>query len=59
MHALSIFPSAGFEQSVTTPVLLGILVSWAFTEMFGWVYEGMETARRSQRELDKLNADLR
>ena len=38
---LPIFPRYGFDQSVTTPVLLGVLVSWFFTETFGWVFAGL------------------
>ncbi|WP_394833960.1 poly-gamma-glutamate biosynthesis protein PgsC/CapC [Pendulispora rubella] len=41
MHALAIFPSSGFDQSVTTPVLIGVLISWFFTETFGWVFAGL------------------
>ena len=41
MHVLSIFPRSGFDQSVTTPVLIGVLVSWFFTETFGWVFAGL------------------
>lgn len=40
------------------PPLRGIMIAlWVLLVPF-WVYEGMETARRSQLELDKLNADL-
>lgn len=38
---VSIFPRSGFDQSVTTPVLIGVLVSWFFTETFGWVFAGL------------------
>lgn len=38
---LPIFPRSGFDQSVTTPVLLGVLASWLFTETFGWVFAGL------------------
>lgn len=38
---LPIFPRSGFDQSVTTPVLLGVLVSWGLTETFGWVFAGL------------------
>jgi hypothetical protein len=38
---LPLFPRAAFDQSVTTPVLLGVLVSWFFTETFGWVFAGL------------------
>lgn len=41
MHVLSLFPRSGFDQSVTTPVLFGVLVSWFFTESFGWVFAGL------------------
>jgi len=41
MTVLPIFPTAGFDQSATTPVLLGVLVSWAFTEAFGWAFAGL------------------
>jgi hypothetical protein len=37
---VSLFPPSGFDQ-VTTPVLVGVLVSWFFTEMFGWVFVGL------------------
>jgi hypothetical protein len=39
--ALQIFPTAGFDRSTTTPVLLGVLISWFFTETFGWVFAGL------------------
>ena len=35
------FPRSGLDQSVTTPVLLGVLASWLFTETFGWVFAGL------------------
>lgn len=38
---LRIFPESGFDASATTPVLLGVLVSWFFTEAFGWVFAGL------------------
>src|SRR3954465_986681 len=38
---LNIFPRSGFDQSVTTPVLLGVLVSWFFTETYGWIFAGL------------------
>ena len=41
MFVLPIFPRSGFDQSVTTPVLLGVLVSWFFCETFGWVFAGL------------------
>ena len=41
MNILHIFPSAGFDRSITTPVLLGVLISWLFTETFGWVFAGL------------------
>ena len=41
LMVLPIFPRSGFDQSVTTPVLLGILASWLFTETFGWVFAGL------------------
>jgi len=41
MGILHLFPKAGFDQSATTPVLLGVLVSWVFTEAFGWVFAGL------------------
>lgn len=41
MNPLPLFPTAGFDHSVTTPVLLGVLVSWLFCETFGWVFAGL------------------
>ena len=41
MHWIPLFPPSGFDSSVTTPVLLGVLVSWFFTETFGWVFAGL------------------
>jgi hypothetical protein len=41
MHVLPLFPRSGFDQSVTTPVLLGVLVSWWLTEAYGWVFAGL------------------
>src|SRR5215470_5349647 len=41
MGVLHLFPKSGFDQSTTTPVLLGVLISWAFTETFGWVFAGL------------------
>lgn len=41
MQMLPIFPRSGFDQSVTTPVLLGVLASWGFTETLGWVFAGL------------------
>jgi hypothetical protein len=41
MAVFPIFPRSGFDQSVTTPVLLGLLVSWMFTETLGWVFAGL------------------
>lgn len=38
---LALFPKSGFDQSVTTPVLLGVLASWFATEAFGWVFAGL------------------
>jgi hypothetical protein len=38
---MHIFPESGFDQSVTTPVLLGVLVAWFFTESYGWVFAGL------------------
>ncbi len=35
------FPASGFDQSATTPVLLGVIISWLFTETFGWVFAGL------------------
>jgi hypothetical protein len=40
------------------PLRVIMIALWVLLVPF-WVYEGMETARRSQRELDKLNAGLR
>jgi len=41
VNPLHLFPTAGFDRSTTTPVLLGVLVSWLFTETFGWVFAGL------------------
>jgi hypothetical protein len=41
MLTLPIFPRSGFDQSVTTPVLLGVLASRALTETVGWVFAGL------------------
>ncbi|MBI2392469.1 MAG: poly-gamma-glutamate biosynthesis protein PgsC/CapC [Deltaproteobacteria bacterium] len=41
MNPLHLFPTAGFDRSTTTPVLLGVLISWCFTETFGWVFAGL------------------
>ncbi|MGZ3475764.1 MAG: poly-gamma-glutamate biosynthesis protein PgsC/CapC [Polyangiales bacterium] len=41
MNPLHLFPTAGFDHSTTTPVLLGVLVSWLFCETFGWVFAGL------------------
>jgi hypothetical protein len=41
VNPLQIFPAAGFDRSTTTPVLLGVLLSWFFTETFGWVFAGL------------------
>lgn len=41
MFPLHLFPTAGFDRSTTTPVLVGLLVSWFFTETFGWVFAGL------------------
>lgn len=41
MTPLHLFPTAGFDRSTTTPVLLGVLVSWFFAETFGWVFAGL------------------
>lgn len=38
---MHLFPESGFDQSATTPVFLGVLVSWFFTESFGWVFAGL------------------
>src|SRR5262249_31000883 len=38
---LELFPTSGFDRSATTPVWLGVLVSWFFTETFGWVFGGL------------------
>lgn len=40
------------------PLRVIMIALWVLLFPF-WVYEGMEAARRSQRELDKLNAGLR
>jgi hypothetical protein len=41
VNPLHLFPTAGFDHSTTTPVLLGVLVSWLFCETFGWVFAGL------------------
>ena len=41
MNILNIFPTAGFDRSTTTPVLIGVLISWLLTESFGWVFAGL------------------
>jgi len=41
VNPLHLFPTAGFDRSTTTPVLIGVLVSWFFTETFGWVFAGL------------------
>lgn len=38
---LPLFPEPGFEQSAMTPVLLGVVIAWMFTETFGWVFAGL------------------
>jgi hypothetical protein len=38
---MHLFPQSGFDQSAITPVFLGVLVSWLFTETFGWVFAGL------------------
>ena len=40
-HPLHLFPESGFDKSAVTAVLLGVLVSWLFTESFGWVFAGL------------------
>ena len=40
------------------PLRVIMIALWVVLVLF-WVHEGMETARRSQRELDKLNASWR
>jgi hypothetical protein len=41
MSVLHLFPSSGFDRSTTTPVLIGVLISWLFTETLGWVFAGL------------------
>ena len=36
-----IFPGAGFESSILTIVLLGVLLRWALTEWFGFTFAGL------------------
>jgi hypothetical protein len=36
-----IFPQSGFDESATTPVFLGVIISWLFTETYGWVFAGL------------------
>jgi len=38
---MQLFPQTGFDQSATTSVFLGVLVSWFFTETLGWVFVGL------------------
>src|SRR5882672_1826838 len=38
---MHIFPESGLDQSATTPVFLGVLVSWLLTETFGWVFAAL------------------
>ena len=40
------------------PLRVIMMALWGVLVLF-WVYEGLETARRSQRELDRLNASWR
>ncbi len=41
MTPIALFPTAGLDQSALTPVLLGVIASWALTEWFGWVFAGL------------------
>lgn len=41
MFNVPLFPPSGLDQSALTPVLLGVLVSWLFTEWLGWVFAGL------------------
>jgi len=41
VNPLHLFPTAGFDRSTTTPVLIGVLVSWFLCETFGWVFAGL------------------
>lgn len=36
-----LFSPTGFESSATTPVFVGVIVSWFFTETLGWVFAGL------------------
>src|ERR1051326_3083827 len=38
---MHLFPESGFDRSAATPVFLGVLVAWFFTETFGWVFVGL------------------
>jgi hypothetical protein len=38
---MHLFPESGLDQSATTSVFLGVLVSWFFTETLGWVFAGL------------------
>ena len=38
---MHLFPESGFDQSAITPVFLGVLLSWLFTETLGWVFVGL------------------
>lgn len=41
MSRIPLFPASGVDQAVLVPVFLGVLVVWAFTEWFGWVFAGL------------------
>ena len=41
MSVLHLFPKSGFDESAMTPVLMGVIISWLFTESFGWVFAGL------------------
>ncbi len=38
---IEFFPGAGFESSILTIILLGVLVRWACTEWFGFTFAGL------------------
>ena len=59
MNILHIFPSAGFDRSITTPVLLGVLISWLFTESLGWVFAGLVVCDPPHQSAGQLRETLK
>lgn len=41
LGTLEIFPGAGFESSILTIILIGVLVRWLCTEWFGFTFAGL------------------